>query len=65
MKLSLGIKIFIASYMGAVALCILLILLGLFLFGFEKTDKILEGYGLAILLILTVLLMPVVKKYLK
>lgn len=58
-------KIIFASYMAAAGLGILLIVLGLFIFGFEKVDYILENYSGRTLIILTMVCIPFVKKHIK
>ena len=58
-----ALKRVFASYMVAVGLSILLIVLGLFLFGYETINPVLENYGLYILLAITIAAYPLVKRY--
>lgn len=64
-KLKRGAKVLIASYAVAVGVAILAIVIGLFLFGGDAIDNIIEKYSPFILLVLTILSMPFVSRFMK
>ncbi len=58
-------KLIFAAHMAVVAVFLLLIILGPFVFGFERIDKIIGKYGMAIYLVVFLVTFPLARKYLK
>lgn len=59
------IKNIASSFAMTVGVLILLILAGLFVFGFEKIDYIIKEYVTYVLILLIVIAYPFISKYLK
>ena len=59
------VKLVFACWAVAVGIGILLIVLGIIVFGFESVDRVIDKYATFILIVLWVASFPVVNKFLK
>jgi len=63
--ISRKMKILVASFMAAVGISIVGIVVGEMIFGFEKVDSAIENYMGFILIVVTAICYPFANKYLK
>ena len=65
MKIFRLIKILFAAYAAAIGVAIVGIIVGAFILGFDEVDKVIEGYLIPLVLVMTLLMIPVMHKKLK
>lgn len=65
MNTNRGLKIVFSAYAAAVGITILSIVSATFFLGFSRVDYLIDNFMIPFMLVVTVILLPVMHKYLK